>query len=90
MKNLRFSHQFKKDFKRYRNNPAKVSSLNRILKFLKDGVTIPPEYHPYVLTGQYKGCMECHIGPDFLIIWQDESTDIIYLVRLGSHSELFD
>lgn len=90
MKTLRFSHQFKKDFKRYRNNPAKVDSLNNILMLLKNGTAIPAEYHPHTLSGQYKGCMECHIGPDFLIIWQDEATDIVYLVRLGSHSELFD
>ncbi len=90
MKTLRFSHQFKKDFKRYRNNPAKISSLNNILTLLKDGEAIPSEHHPHVLSGQYKGCMKCHIGPDFLIIWKDETSDIIYLVRLGSHSELFD
>lgn len=37
----------------------------------------------------YKGCMECHIQGDFLLIWFDPNTDIIELVRLGSHSELF-
>ena len=40
-----------------------------------------------MLKGQYKGCMECHIEGDFLLIWIDE--DAISLVRLGSHSELF-
>ena len=40
-----------------------------------------------MLKGQYKGCMECHIGNDFLLIWIDG--DIIDLVRIGSHSELF-
>ncbi|MDE6265280.1 MAG: type II toxin-antitoxin system YafQ family toxin [Paramuribaculum sp.] len=37
----------------------------------------------------YAGCMECHIQGDFLLIWIDEETDDIDLVRLGSHSELF-
>ena len=41
------------------------------------------------LHGDYKGCMECHIQGDFLLIWVDEVNDIIELVRLGSHSELF-
>ena len=90
MKTLRFSHQFKKDFKRYRNNPAKITGLNTILTLLKDGAAIPAKYHSHLLTGEYKGCLECHIGPDFLLIWRDESTDIVYLLRLGSHSELFD
>jgi mRNA interferase YafQ len=42
-----------------------------------------------MLLGEYKGCMECHIEGDFLLIWIDEETDTIELVRLGSHSELF-
>lgn len=56
---------------------------------MAEGKTIPPEKRPHMLTGDYAGCMECHVGPDFLLIWQDEATDTIYIVRLGSHSELF-
>lgn len=44
---------------------------------------------PHTLTGKYKNYMECHIGPDYLLIWYDKITDTIELVRLGSHSELF-
>ena len=43
-----------------------------------------------MLQGKYKGCLECHIEGDFLLIWIDEERDIIELVRLGSHSELFE
>lgn len=42
-----------------------------------------------MLAGDYKGCMECHIESDFLLIWLDESNQTIALVRLGTHSELF-
>ena len=44
---------------------------------------------PHPLSGKYKGCLECHINGDFLLIWYDKNSDIIELVRLGSHSELF-
>ncbi len=54
------------------------------------GEQIPSEKLPHPLSGQYKGCMECHIGPDYLLIRRDESSDIVYILRLGSHSELFD
>lgn len=50
---------------------------------------IPSEYRPHFLLGQYKGCMECHVQGDFLLVWFDSERDIIELVRLGSHSELF-
>lgn len=90
MKRLRFSHQFKKDFKRYRHRPKMIEELNSILNILAKGDSIPPEKSPHPLSGQYKGCMECHIGPDYLLIWRDESSDIVYVLRIGSHSELFD
>ena len=54
---------------------------------LENEIPIPNEYKPHPLTGDYAGCMECHIEGDFLLIWIDH--DDIYLVRLGSHSELF-
>ncbi len=90
MKELRFSNRFKKDFKRYRHDKEKLALLNEILHYLENGITIPMKFKPHMLHGDYNGCMECHIGPDFLLIWQDESENIVYIVRLGSHSELFD
>ena len=42
-----------------------------------------------MLVGNYKGYMECHIESDFLLIWIDENKNIIKLIRMGSHSELF-
>ena len=79
--------QYKKDLKRYANQRKKLEALAKILHCLANELPIPVNCRPHMLTGQYKGCMECHIGGDFLLIWIDE--DIISLVRLGSHSELF-
>ncbi len=89
MKRLFPSTQYKKDYKRYRNNQKKVDELKRVLQILIDEAPIPPELQPHMLHGNYKGCMECHIENDFLLIWVDPDSDIIELVRLGSHSELF-
>ena len=89
MKTLRPSTQFKKDLKRIRNNPQKAAALQTVLRMLEKGIPIPAEYKPHMLSNDYKGCMECHIQGDFLLIWIDELTDEIDLVRLGSHSELF-
>lgn len=89
MKILRFSSQYKKDAKRFRNQPKKMEKVVEILGMLRDEIPIPPEYSPHMLKGDYKGCMECHVEGDFLLIWIDETENQIGVLRLGSHSELF-
>lgn len=89
MKILRFSSQYKKDAKRFRNQPKKMEKVVKILGMLRDEIPIPPEYSPHMLKGDYKGCMECHVEGDFLLIWIDEAENQIGVLRLGSHSELF-
>lgn len=89
MKELKPSSKYKKDYKRFRNNPKKLLKLFEVLKMLQNEIPIPEEYQPHMLKGYYAGHMECHIEDDFLLIWFDPDTDQIDLVRLGSHSELF-
>lgn len=89
MKKLQPTSQYKKDLKRYRNNPQKLADLKEVLKMLQNEQPIPAYYLPHPLNGKYKGCLECHINGDFLLIWYDKNRDVIELVRLGSHSELF-
>ena len=89
MKNFKTSTQFKKDLKRYKNNPQKLAELKVVLTLLKNEQTLPAKYLPHMLHGEYKGCMECHIQGVFLLIWIDEEHDIIELLRIGTHSELF-
>ena len=89
MKTIRYSTQFKKDIKKYANNQQKIDALFEIVKYLERSVPIPAIYKPHRLKGEYKGCWECHIESDFLLIWIDDKTDTIWLERLGTHSELF-
>ncbi|MDE6793286.1 MAG: type II toxin-antitoxin system YafQ family toxin [Muribaculaceae bacterium] len=89
MKKLKPTSQYKKDYKRFRNNPKKLKKLFDILELLHQEKPIPKENRPHPLTGNYAGHMECHIEGDFLLIWFDPDSDVISLVRLGSHSELF-
>lgn len=87
MKALRYSTQYKKDFKRYRNDPVKLAKLLEVFRMLENEIELPEGYKAHMLKGEYKGCMECHIEGDFLLIWIDG--DIINVLRIGSHSELF-
>lgn len=89
MKELRFSTQYKKDAKRFRNQPKKMEKVAEILRKLRDEEPIPAINRPHMLSGDYAGCMECHVEGDFLLIWIDETEKIIGVLRLGSHSELF-
>lgn len=89
MKTLQPTTQYRKDLKRYKNKPQKLSALRDLLQLLENEMPIPSEYQPHSLHGEYNGCMECHVQGDFLLIWFDPNKDIIELVRLGSHSELF-
>ena len=88
-KNYNQQPNSRKIIRESKNNPNKVKDLQEILEMLKNEQPIPAEYKPHLLHGEYKGCLECHIQNDFLLIWIDDVNDIIELVRLGSHSELF-
>jgi mRNA interferase YafQ len=89
MKELKFTGQFKKDLKKIQNNPKRIAELKRVLNILQGTGTLPSEYKPHTLIGDYKGYMECHVESDLLLIWLDANENIIKLIRLGSHSELF-
>ncbi|MBN6362825.1 type II toxin-antitoxin system YafQ family toxin [Providencia huaxiensis] len=92
MLKIRVKSQFKKDLKKSLSDKKRNTQL---LKELIDNHlcitgSVPAEYLPHPLKGNWKPCYECHIQPDFLLIWDiDYQTNEIILVRCGSHSELF-
>ena len=87
MKHIHYSSKFKKDFKKYRLFPDKVTALDKVLRLLVTEQPLPKEYRAHILKGNYKGCWECHIEDDYLLIWIDDV--MIELLRHGSHTELF-
>jgi mRNA interferase YafQ len=89
MKTLKYTGKFKKDLKRYQNKPKQIEALYSVLTILQNTGTVPQKYKPHFLKEEYTGCLECHIGSDYLLIWMDEDKDVIKLIRLGTHSELF-
>lgn len=89
MKVLRYTRQFRKDLKKYLNQPKKLKELTTVLDMLRNEIPLPEKYRQHPLKGEYQGCMECHIEGDFLLVWYDEESNTLALFRLGSHSELF-
>lgn len=64
--------------------------LDEVVTQLVEKGSLPPKNKPHKLTGNYKGFWECHILPDWLLIWeQDETIRLITLTRTGTHSDLF-
>ncbi len=89
MKEIRKSTQFKKDFKRFKNDMEFVELLFKLVGVLAEGKPIPEDFDPHPLKGNWKNYMECHVENDSLLIWYDKKNNVVELVRLGSHSELF-
>lgn len=87
---VRFTNQFKKDIKLAKKQGKDIDKLFEIIGILAEGNTLEEKYRDHDLSGNYKGCRECHIEPDWLLIYEiDNDVLILMLNRVGSHSELF-
>lgn len=89
MKELFLTSQFKKDFKRLKNNPLRANKIIDVLEKLQKGEPLGKELKAHELKGNYKNHMECHVENDVLLIWHNKEENTITAVRTGSHSELF-
>lgn len=88
--NVQFTNQFKKDLKLAKKQNKNLDKLFEVIHILADGGTLDAKYRDHELTGNYKGARECHIGPDWLLIYEiQDGALVLMLYRLGTHSELF-
>ena len=90
--NIRRSSQFKKDFKKCIKRGLKLEEFKKVVELLQKGAALPEKYldHPLQPSRLYKNCRELHIEPDWLLIYKYSNESVIlYLVRTGSHSDLF-
>jgi len=87
---LAFTHQYLKDLKLARKRGLDESLLNVILLKLCNGEQLPTSNRDHQLSGDFGDCRECHIQPDWLLIYaRQEEIRIIELRRTGTHSDLF-
>ena len=79
-----------KDLKRAQRRGYDLSLLTEILKKLANGESLPEKNRDHLLTGNFSGCRECHITPDWLLVYEIyEEELLLYLTRTGTHSDLF-
>lgn len=82
--------QFKKDFKLALKRNCDIKKLQYVITVLANGDTLPESYLDHSLRGDYSGYRECHVEPDWLLVYKiTESVLILTLYRTGSHSDLF-
>lgn len=90
MLTIKYQAAFKRDYKRIKKRGYNVRLLEQVITLLAEGQELPAFYRDHALTGDYSGCRECHIAPDWLLVYEVvEDELLLYLTRTGTHSDLF-
>lgn len=87
---VQFTTQFKKDLKLAKKQNKNLDKLFEVIETLAGGGVLDAKYRDHDLSGDYKGTRECHVEPDWLLIYERrDNVLVLMLYRLGTHSELF-
>lgn len=90
MLTIKYQAAFKKDYKRIVKRGYDMRLLEKVIELLANQKPMPEKNRDHQLSGDYAGCRECHITPDWLLIYEVADEELIlYLTRTGSHSDLF-
>ena len=90
MYKLLYTRNFDKDLKRALKRGYDLQLLQEVIEELETKGKLDKSYFPHKLKGVYADCMECHIKPDWLLIWsQDNNSKVIKLIATGTHTDLF-
>ncbi len=87
---VKLTSQFKKDFKRVIKRGRNIKNLEDVIEIIAVGETLPEKYRDHSLSGRWSGHRECHVEPDWLLIYRIENDVLVLtLSRTGTHSDLF-
>lgn len=87
---IEYSGKIKKDIKLAQKRGLDLQLFKEVVILLEQDGKLPEKYKPHTLKGNFKGYWECHILPDWLLIWkQNEEIKLVSLTRTGTHSDLF-
>lgn len=90
MLTVKYSNYFKRDYKLMKKRGYKIELLHELIELLANDKSLPEKYKDHCLSGNYKQYRECHIQPDWLLIYKiDNSQLILTAFRTGTHSDLF-
>jgi len=87
MLKAQFGSKFKKDYKKIGKQGLDVAHLKAVMAQLQRQEKLDSKYHDHFLTGNWKGVKECHLAPDWLLLYRIEGDSIVF-IRTGSHTEV--
>ena len=88
---IKFTTAYKKSYKLMKKRGLNLSRLDSVVYMLANGETLPAKYHDHALKGKFKGFRECHIQPDWLLIYMLEDDILtLTLVDTGTHTDLLN
>ncbi|MBQ7988515.1 MAG: type II toxin-antitoxin system YafQ family toxin [Bacteroidaceae bacterium] len=87
---IKTTRQFEKDVKKCIKRGLPINELRVVMELLSLNGKLPTRYRPHKLSGNYEGKWECHIRPDWLLVWEQNDTELILLFTgTGTHADLF-
>lgn len=90
MYKIKPTSKFQKDLKKIRKRGYDLSLLKEAIIILTKGEELPEKYKDHPLKGNFVNCRECHITPDWLLIYEKTEDELyLYLTRTGTHSDLY-
>jgi len=82
-------NRFKRDWKRMKKRGAQRSKMEAVIELIVKDAVLPDRCRPHKLSGEWKGFWECHIEPDWLLVYDLDNPNILTLVATGTHADLF-
>ena len=90
MYSIEYTNRFRKDLKRCQKRGKDMALIFGVIKTLVEDGSLPAKYRPHILSGKYQGKWECHIEPDWLLIWEQFDDQLrMIMTNTGSHSDIF-
>ena len=89
MRRVTQRRQFRNDLKQLKRRGKEFEDLRATVELIAEHGGLPAGYRPHQLRGEWKGLWECHIEPDWLLIYQVTDAEVV-LIRTGTHADLFE
>jgi mRNA interferase YafQ len=88
VKSIRTTNRFLRDLRLARRRGRNIAKMEAVIETLARGERLSPRHRPHRLQGEMQGLWECHVEPDWLLVWDEDEREIV-LIRCGTHADLF-